>query len=435
MAERFGPGTTYGVLPMVSTENKAQLVVLSTRNANVKDSTLSDVTWMMQEIIKAIDNNFAAVISLRSMQFYNMFYNIEAPNNVLKILSTWVDTGVAQQDIITVTIRPGQYSTASLVDYLNLRCNKIVATRLYGFGKNGDATQPGFAYDTNSNQLIFQPPKFADLTSTYASTHNYSGFFLVYDNDTQVLMQQLGLIQSQSGQITTPGYGPCVNSTTNLYGIGFLTQSSAPGTFINYQVPENNPNVYPTPVNSQTPTGVAQLGNFPADLSAAPTLIVSWEQVNASARVSVDNLVLGDTICEIPVTVSYGVMQNWSPPVKFESVTTSLQANTFRLQVRRADTGALVDFKGLNWVVSIAIEFRGIENQDMSSSGQAGNYKQQMPLYHGDVRDHLLPFSGLPPGAKRKRLNFAYNPEADPRSIPGVTYEEGPGPPYLVKTK
>jgi hypothetical protein len=389
-------------------------VTLSASNAQIKTSKLSDVTFQMRNALRAMDSTFTAVVKLKMFTFSNMFYNIEEGNNVMKIVSSWNTPTGFQEQMITIVVPPGNYTTepidpsaendedvinSNLVAYLNQHCNGSVDGFYVGMGVEGDATQKGFLVQEGTNQLVFEPPNIASLGAP-DEDHLYLGFYLVYDAETAALMEQLGLIQRENGTVTTPGYGFCPG--TNKQGLGFNAIVAAGGGSYTYQVVDG---VYATPLNAEM-TGVAREGANPMNLGTCPALLLSWEQISSKGLNSCDQMTTGDTFATVPVMSAYGNRTTFADPVPYECYVTNFNVTQFHIQIRRADTGQLVDFKGVNWVMVLVIEFKEVENQPMSTNARNGIGKQIMPTNQNERVNHLLPFSG------QKRVRYSeFRPE------------------------
>lgn len=361
--------STVGTVKLVNTQAPPVLVTLSTANATSKDSTLSDVTWAMTDVMEVFNPNYAALISLHSISFFNTFENISAPKNVLKVVATRANAaGEKIQDITTITIPPGIYTIATLVTALNSAAIIYTDGLLKGLGNPGDPIMPGitaqaaFSQSVDGTKIVMNAPTIAALNQNTDDNNRYTGFYLIVDDTTRPFMQQLGIItfnyQGRSNSLRT-----ITNATTpNLYGIGFDIGGAVTST--SYFNPSIGYILSPDVIN----------------ISGINNIIVNLQSSSSNARNSCVGLANSDTMAVVPVSAPSGYMTNFSPTNPFKATITNFQTNQFHIIMRDAATNNLIDFQGVNWTISLVVEYFEIENSTQSKSAQSGNYHTIMPI-------------------------------------------------------
>jgi len=402
--------SSIGAVQLLNVQSRPQLVSLSTKQGTQCNSTLSDVTWTMQDKIEVPGVNFTAVASLYSMIFYNTFANITTANCTLKLLSTYTVNGVATTDVIPAQISPGHYDISSFLAALNTEglCNKFTGGYYYGLG-NISGTSGGlpigavlpFGVSTSDpTKISFNLPSGGTSTTaapalgTYNTAHVYTGFYMIVDADTIPLMDTMGLLAYNQSKVIT--------NTRDVAGykvIGFEVYTGGSGT----QYTFTSPWATPTTILIKTGTGVNSM-----DLGGPTALTVSWESMNTNTRLSSEGLSMGDCVAVIPVTGAYGYKVVYQPTIPFKCVLPNFNINSFQLKIKNAGTGDFVDFQNTPWIVTFNIEFYEVENNNMSESAAAGIGQTVMPTLHGVLRDHTLPFSGTSgyrESAKRHRIH------------------------------
>lgn len=381
-----------GSVQLVNVQTKPILISLATKQGRQTDSTLSDVTWSMQESIGVIDQNFTAVISLASMVFSNAFKNITEANNKLKIVSTYTVAGVVTLDTINVVIPIGNYSNVTMRDTLNATvsatvhtCSKFLTPYYYGLAFNTSPfiTDPS---DPAALRIIFPTAGDGGDLGVVATAHLYTGFFLQIDAETEGLMSTLGLLdKNQSGEVTNAVAFQNA-AGTQFKGIGakvYNTGVSQPYTYL-------ASNAVPTAIE----TYYYDSGEN-ADFGGPTALCIQWESVYAGTRNSFDQLSSGDTIAVVPIDGAYGIRNVYEPANPFKCVVPNFNVNQFHILVKNADTGEKVDFEGNHWLITIMIEFYEIDNGYKSATAEAGVGRVIMPTSHSTVYDHTLPYSGM----------------------------------------
>lgn len=390
--------SSQGSVKVVNVQNRPQLVSLSTKNASLKNSTMSTVSWDMRDSISVADANFTAVISLYSMIFYNTFANVTTSNNTLKILSTWLDVNNNQQNfLITVNVPPGHYDINGLVNYLNTDgvCNRNPAEAgttyqnyYVGMGVYGDSVNfpPFEVSSTDAAKVLFQFPTagLGGALSTNLGVHVYKGFYLIVDDDTTPFLNLLGILNyNQFGALNNVRNITSAGTTYTVIGNDVTTGgASTPYSYI-------SPWSLPTTVESPqtTPPNAINLGG-PTALS------VSWEQIFANTRMSSHGLNLGDTVGVVPVVAAYGYKTVYQPPNPFKCIIPNFNINRFRIKVCDADTGLPVDFQNTDWSITLNIEFFEIDNEYKSERALMGYGRTVHPTLHTTNLDHNMPHSG-----------------------------------------
>lgn len=387
----------------------------------------------MTDMIKVFDQNFTAVVSLHNMVFYNIFDNITSNNNTLKILSTYKTSPTATSvvnNVITVQIPSGHWTAEQLLVYLNTPglCNTINTTTgtgapywVYGMGFTGNtgttqAAQDAWTWDSSRSKFLYSPPGAAAsgiMTDAlcYDPTHIYVGFYLIYDSTTEPCLDTLGLLQ-YSNNIPT-NVVPVQGQNGNVQVISPNVQYIDYQVYLNTQTHTNyafSQYIYVSPsqnsiYNNKTIQAPAIPQSYPyntVDMGSISSLLISWEEISSTARNSCDSMTQGDTIAVVPVTSAYSNKITYEPKVPFKCMIPNFNINRFHLVIRDADTGLNVNFKGVDWMIALIIEFFEVDNGYRSERGQAGMYQNTMPLFHGEVMQHNLPLSGV----KRRKVPY-----------------------------
>ena len=113
--------SSFGSVPLVNTENRTALLVLASSQAKNADSTLSQCSFAMVDGLAVKDDNYTALVSVKSFVFTNSIPNIPRNGNILKFLSVWYNAAAAayQSNIMQVNIPVGNVTSTSLLNYLN----------------------------------------------------------------------------------------------------------------------------------------------------------------------------------------------------------------------------------------------------------------------------------------------------------------------------
>jgi hypothetical protein len=417
--------TSTGSVQMQNVLMKPQMISLSTSFAQQKDSTLSDVSWNLRDIIRVVDPNFTAVVSLYSMIFYNTFANITKSNKTLKVITTYNVNGVPFTPIIkTVVLPEGHYDLTTLLDYLNTAgvCNSVGlynnGASVFYAGLGGQTTQTTAAVAANPTPILNTTATFGDsflvnsqdnsklqLNSANAGggpwgvwdpLFEYTAVGLVYDDDTRGCMSTLGFTDFTYGNSKPTNIASIVG--TNLEGIVIPVYHGSGASKYRYVSPVAAG--YTTTVVEQ---GVSSVVNA-INLGGPPCISVSWEQLPQAARNSYDQLSATDTFAIVPLAGAYGTKNVYQPALPFKVLVPNFSANEFHIRIKNSATGQLVDFQNIDWMLNIGIEFFEIENTLRSEAYHEGYGQTVMPLFHHEIMNHNLPYSGVHgEHARRKR--------------------------------
>jgi len=375
---------TQGVLPLVNVLNKPTIVSLNTQASDFDNgSALSDVTWRVDTPIST-PANYAAKVSVLSMNFYNSFNNITVHNNTFKVLTLWKDNaGVIHQEVFSNRKVPVNfYEIRDMRDILN--SIGFLGGPVGGYNQGfGWTTVSAFELLDNDYRFGLNAPEPAEMGPVDLN-HQYLGFYMVIDDETAPFMRKLGFAETDgTGSYTTAGVIQNATSPDNraVYGIGFSYINDGN----NYQYAD------PNEIQIEAPNFI----NLPGPLALA----VSLESVRSSIRID-KGLREADTIAVVPVSGAFGVSCQYTPAHLFSSYVTNLDLPQFRITVRDPATNALVDFQGVGWVLNIKIEMEEIENGLQSNHGEAGIGQKVLPLFRHENPDHMHNYSGV----KRGRL-------------------------------
>ncbi len=382
-----------GAVQVLNVQNKPTLISLSTKYGTQCDSTLSDVTWAMQETITAADDNFTAVVSIHSMFFQNTFSNIfTGENDAMQILSTWVEAGVSKQSIINIAVPQGQYNIETITSYLTSVCNETVGGYFYGMG--------GFTVTADTTKVQVDAPTAGTtgILGTYNAAHVYTGFYLIANEKTIPLLSVLGLVELNQE-----------NKPTNIVRISDITGTVAYSCigFTAYNNGSTSHYTYSTPYTA--PTGIVTakiVSSNVTELQGPCALSVSWEVATSNARDSFNKLSTGNTIGVVPVNAPYGYRSIYEPSNPFKCIIPNFNVNQFKITIRNSETGDLVDFQGSDWVLNLSIEFFEMDNTHKSEMANNGYYRNVMPNMHNTVYNHNLPNSGTTGYSKKKARKY-----------------------------
>lgn len=355
------------------------LLVLCSAQGIRKESALNKVTWTLPNTLAPQDNqNYAAFVSLQSFHFVNMNENIVTTHgrktNTLKFLTTYKINGVAQEHIITINLIPGYYTITELLAEIN---TKFVAAhptdgKYYGWGKYDDiGTYPVFKTAAhNKAKVTYNPPPLAALGAV-DPTHLYTGFYMILDDDTQGLMKMLGLLRSDRED------GSILNLKTigSYSGLGFnVLVNSGVYSYQSYTI------------DTEHSLDAINLGN--------QSMVILWEGQAMESRSSLDGMNLGQTIAVVPSLGWYGSAQVYEPVHPFQAVITNFNPYIFTLSIIGAHDGAPWDFHGIDWTITLKIEYREIDTELHNAAAASGDYITRHPYFHDTLVDYNLPFSG-----------------------------------------
>lgn len=373
-----------GMIPLVNTQAKSELVVLSSAQSPQKNDELNTVSFFLDESIEAPEQHFVAKLSLNSMMFFNSFNTINSTNNTLKVLSVWADTTVTPNvyydGLNTIKLPPGHYDATSFAT--------AIQPLLITAPSNGPG---GFSYgfptivaNTNTSNFTITGYSLATLQGNGTAAHSYRGFYLIYDTDTKPLMNIMGF-----GEETESGYLKDISpineaATEGLEGVGFAYTGAGAAPVI---ARSNNP-IVTTTVDPPTINP-----NNLFDFVPVQALEVSINGIRADIKTGA-NLSRGTTIAVVPVTGNFGTACNFFPPNPFKNALTGLQLSAITINVRNASTGALVDFQGVDWIINLEVEWFEPQTTEESDAALSGRQTKVLPLFHNNNHDHLLPFSG-----------------------------------------
>jgi len=374
---------------MTNVQHPTQWASIHSRYAQQNGSDNSDVTYPLREPITVPDSNVACLLSIQHFTFYNSFANISAGNNKLKVLSTFYESGTFVGDITEVSIPVGHYDINGLLAYLNTDgvCNRIESTYYYGLGVNGDTAYPPFAIsDSDALKLVIQPPTAGTtgVLSSMAAAHEYSGFYLIVDSDTEGAMETLGFYNKNDNNFLTNVKNVKVGTITYKCA-GFDVYNGGVATDYSFTSPWAAPSTLLT-------TSRTSINNL--FLAGPMSLALNIENIYANTRNSFENLSRGNTVAIAPVVVAYGYKQVYQPPVLNQIKVTGLEINTLRITILDTGTGKPVNFQGSQWEMNIRFEFVAIENNARGSMAEQGYHQTVHPIMHHTLHDHNMPHSG-----------------------------------------
>ena len=387
-----------GVIPLVNTQAKPQLISLSTGRTSDKDSSHARVTWDMNDGIEAPEKNWAAKVSVNSMVFTNSFRTLNRTNNRLKIYTTYKVSGVMQPaEISNIEIPEGNYNWETLQNQLNTfsKWTSVPteypglvlgdeANYTYGLGYGVTvATEPAVSASFDSAKYSIIGPK--PNTLVYDADHEYVGFYLLWDDVTAPCMELLGFGAVQGNGAFTHVVSITDIPEDNVKGIGFKYTNDG----VNY--------AYNGATNT-TPT--IEASNI-FTLDPIQALNIKLDGVRGEIK-SGNQLPRNETIAVVPVNAPFGYRAVYQPPAPFKSVITDMNLTHITIRIEDADTGNRVDFYGANYVLNIEIEWFETDNVEKSEKSLSGEHKQILPLFHHENPNHLLPHSSYDPRKKRK---------------------------------
>jgi len=365
-------------------------VTLNSARGETNGSQLSESVWDIDNAISTPDNNYAASVGISTMSFFNSFNNIAAPTNILKYFTTWTEGGTPKALETTVRVGADYYTETDLKTVLNTigLLNHIENTFYYGMGYTGPSPTAPINLNSSNRRFILQSATPANL-GVVDVNHTYVGFYLIVDDDTLPMMKRLGFANTGSNgellnaKVITEASPIIVGEdSVNLYGVGFKYEVDAGGSYIrdsgyNYEI--LSPNFL--------------------NMTSALSLEVRLESVHSQVRTG-QGLRRGDTLGIVPVTNNFGSRCYFEAANPMNSIMTNLNLSRFRITIRDAATGKLVDFNGVDWVINLKIEFIEISNDYLSANGQEGTGRKMLPMFHHEAPNHFQPHSGM----KKSRL-------------------------------
>lgn len=361
------------------------MVVLCTSQGVHKESSLDTVTWRLPDVLTPQDNqNYAAIVSVQSMSFVNMYHNIHNThgrnNTVMKIMSTYTANNIVQTpDKITINLDPGNYSITALLDTLNAKAGAF-NTYYQGLGDARNiSTNPAFQLAAHDKGKITYapPPTGPDGLGNRVSAHTYTGFYLIVDEDTTPLLKTLGFLRSE-------------REDGSLLDLKYVEGYNVLGFNVN-AVQVGDPYTYPE--NNSHSLNAFNLGS--------QSMLLQWEGNQLESRASADDLRRGSTLAVVPTLSGYGFAQSYEPKNPFRAVLSNFNPFEFKLTVVGVEDGLPWDFYGIPWTVALTVEYIEIDTEQYSSGAANGDYITRHPNLHNTLVDYNLPYSG-----KRPRLDM-----------------------------
>ena len=393
-----------GVIPLVNTQAKPQLLSLSTGRTSDKDSSHARVTWDMNDGIQAPEKNWAAKVSVNSMVFTNSFRTLNRTNNILKVYTTYKVNGTMTEQTSKIVIPEGNYNWETLQNQLNSSHAWTQATTSYAGLVLGDTVNefnyglgwyPTTAEPTieNAASASFDSAKYSisgpkpQTLGNVNAAHEYVGFYLLWDDDTAPCMELLGFGAVQGNGAFAHIVKITDVSGSDVQGVGFKYTNTGAGTPYTYN---NLANTIPSIEASNIFT-----------LDPIQALNIKLDGVRGEIK-SGNQLPRNETIAVVPVNAPFGYRAVYQPPAPFKSVITDMNLTHMTIRIEDADTGNRVDFYGANYVLNIEIEWFETDNVEKSEKSLSGEHKQILPLFHHENPNHLLPHSSYDPRKKRK---------------------------------
>ena len=397
-----------GTQQVVNTNTPPLWVSLNSAKGESNGSQLSEVIFDVDNAIVTPDSNFAAVLSIHSMSFFNSFNNITPKNNKLTYISTYMVAGGAIEYAETdVFILPDYYTAADANVVLNatqeaaglggkngLLSHKDAAGYAYGMGHIAvsgglgayvyTVTAP-FSVAANNRRFLLHATPAASLDPVVAA-HRYIGFYLAVNDSTLPMLRKLGFGNTGSNnafldaKIITE-ISPLPDTSTNLYGIGFKYDNDG----VNY----TRASGYPAQIQSP---------NF-LNMNTVLSLDIRVESMHTAVRTGV-GLRAGDTVGIVPVTGGFGTRSFFEASNPMSSIMTNLNMSRLKITIRDATDGHLVDFNAVNWILNLKFDFMEISNGYNSQSGSDGVGQKVLPIFHHESARHFDAHSGM----KKSRL-------------------------------
>ena len=379
----------------VSVTHQPILVAVNSQHATNPNPSNSDLTFGLPDEIRTPSSNAVALISLKSFNTVNSFWNITNAfqNNTLVVLVNYYNTVSKSNGSYTTTIvvPDGYYDVNSLLLYLNTQMAAINTTSLMNtlsanvFGGTNATTQPAFTWTQYGNIVtnVYSATLNQSTTST-TNTVQYLNFMLVNNSASEGLLQTMGFIYKTT-QPTSSQSIPMVTCQASYND----TASTCTYTFNS---------TYNT-ISSST-TGVY---GFPClyylDLLEVTNLFIVVDNTISQHRNSYSGLRQTDFILGIPVSVPFGSTLTYvDTGVKVLSYNTNLSLTTLHITIYD-QLGRAVNFRGTPWSCQILFEFS--ENDDNTQRGNANemNMSHIPPVnpsnlarpYESSDRDLLYP--------------------------------------------
>lgn len=421
---------------------KSFAIFINSKTAIYKDNTKSTVTIPFTANIAIHEPHKIFKFTFNDMLFTNSFYNIRPGIESLKVITTFApgrgfaDTHYRLQP--TISVPYGNYDFDSLVLYLNSYLgfseNVVITygglpttiTSYQGFGAISSVvgtldTQASVA-DFVLGKLTFNTPDLWNLTQfdtdintvpdiPLACSYLVSGVYLVVDSQTIGLMKMLGFVNNGINPTLIPG-------TTDTYGFGLPVFSktlnvggTAPNNTTLFGVKNSSGTIVygiPDQAIDQDIFSTLEPTNF-SDFSGLDELYVHCPQFRTQflSSTNLGPLAASDVIAVIPLNVTFGQKMSYIPAVPLSG--NLLNTNISQLDfVITNSNGALLDFHGVNWSMTLNCEEQLDESKfQQQDGGTPATPFQLTNLMMNSVDSSISAYNRkMGGGGKRERKNY-----------------------------
>lgn len=359
-----------GSKPVASLINKPIKLSLASKTGQSDGTSMSFVNFPMNIGLQSTPG-YSAAIGIESMTFYNTFSNIVDGKNRLKVLSSYINSaGVTINNIISVVIPSGHYDIDALLTFLNDPgvCNyQDDDDFYYGLGDFDDPTYPAFSKsELYPSHLEINFPTYgkgASALGQYDVDHVYLYFGLIVDDETQGLMEQLGLLDyNLANQISNTENITLGGQSYN--GLFAKVANQGLNSYYNYG---------PTYVEPGTAVYVYHiLADNIFYLGGPDALMIGIEQISTPNRISTTGLDTSNVVGIVPINSGYGSKTVYFPSFYNPTLIGDLSISNIQISIKDASDGRYVDFQNSPWILVLTIQFIEVSEKQVSDIAAQG---------------------------------------------------------------
>jgi hypothetical protein len=410
----------------VNTDLSRFAVFVNSKSAVYPSLSKSDVIIPFTANLADHDPLKVMKVSITDVLFSNVFYNIRPNVCTLKTCDLWAAgrNKSFTYTVKTVSIPYGYYNYDTFTDYCNSGGSGdsgpgigFYLTRtmsgggslnvFYGFGSkyaglttnNIDAS----AYSLTLAKIWAQTPTLGDMFQSYLSDSTvtitgsqsgiYAGKYLIVDEETYPLMHLLGF--SHQAILEAPDI-----PGTPYKGLGYPIYSRESGGNTQYSFDNLNwgTSTADATFKSLVPMTVS-------DFTGLDDLYIHCEQMRTQFMSSQGRSPLSpnDVVCVVPVSVAYGEKMSFVPNFPLESYLVNTNITQLRFRMTNSNNEEL-DFKGINWSLTMYCEEVDDEARIAAENGPPGNLPQTF-FTNGIAQTDLFMQARLKQAAKKRSLN------------------------------
>lgn len=304
------------------------------------------------------------------MSFYNSFKNITSKNNTFKVLAVYNVNGVPTGTSKTLKITEGNYKPDKLAEAMNTLMQNLNTGVNLGSYKTGlqikaDAVSTG-RFTLNAPEGVLSNPP----VPAYNLAHQYVGFYLLVDTETIPLLTMLGFTETVMSNIINDPIVFVDGTGTNVYrGIGVTVVTDFANELYRYS--EANTNGF--------------VGSDVYNLSSVKALNIGVDGISSQIRAG-KNLNSNNLLDIVTVDTEFLFLTHYEGnPNPYKVIQSNNSMNSITLIITDAETGERVDFDGADWILTMRIESKEIDNTPKSATAYSGLDKAPIGAYHNAV--------------------------------------------------